>query len=107
MIQQNAVCSATSDCITYAYCGTITGDTVSKCWCDTLYAYDSSACIARRDKTGSCAVTANTYNEQCNTNYYNLACIAGVCDCDSTYQVWDAKYSKFFFFLEFGKFMLE
>ena len=96
--QQNAVCSKTSDCITYAYCGLITGQTSTKCWCDSLYAFYNSACVTRKTQGGACVTGATTLNEQCNTNYYNLACQStSLCDCDTTYQyAFDTDFCKLF-----------
>ena len=96
--QQGVQCSATSDCISYSYCGIASGETTAKCWCDSFYTYYSSACNLRLGKGAACTISSTVFNDQCNLAYYNLRCISSACNCESIYEYWDPYYRELYFY---------
>jgi hypothetical protein len=82
-----ASCSSTSQCIKYAYCSKISGQTTGTCVCSTKYYYDSataSECTLRKAKDAQCASTT-----ECQT-FANLKCISLTCICDSSTDFWNS-----------------
>lgn len=96
---QGVACSSTTECIEYAFCGKLAGDTYDKCYCDPRYYYydPATGTCALRQSIGDYnynALTACTSTDECDFYTHNLRCISGLCQCDQMYEFWNDEYKR-------------
>jgi hypothetical protein len=79
-------CTASSDCITDAYCNIPTSASIGVCNCVITSYYDpnTAACLPRQTVNQPCL-----YSYQC-LEYKRLTCITSTCQCDSTSKFWNS-----------------
>jgi hypothetical protein len=79
-------CSASSDCISNAYCNIPSGQIIGVCNCLTTNYFDpnTATCLPRQTQNGPCS-----YSYEC-LEYKRLTCVASTCQCDVNTKFWNS-----------------